>query len=365
MVNRNNYLQSKEYFSFLEEVCQRRPKTLQRYWDYQKDLLIWADEVPFGHIDQIKPPFQTHLLFNRRNDQPPVPETVVKTMGHAKRFLRWAKLTYPAEYRALSLAWIEAWQPPAMPEHAPSHVFVTLEEVKQLVAVPVSSDNLPLLRDQAAAAMLFLSAARDSAFASLPIKAIDLANFQIHQLPHEYSVRTKGGKAATTTLLNIPELLTVVEQWDRLVRAALPPNAMWYTPIISHWGEYTLSANAPGAARNCNVAKRMRRLFAAANLPYKSPHKFRHGHAVYALQRARDMADYKAISQNLMHNDIRITDKTYTPLLGDEIHDRILSLSSAPVGGLPEDSELATLLCRMSKKHLAEAPVYIAKLLAD
>ena len=51
MVNRNNYAQSKEYFSFLEEVCQRRPKTLQRYWDYQKDLLIWADEVPFGHID--------------------------------------------------------------------------------------------------------------------------------------------------------------------------------------------------------------------------------------------------------------------------------------------------------------------------
>jgi hypothetical protein len=109
----------------------------------------------------------------------------------------------------------------------------------------------------------------------------------------------------------------------------------------------------------------MRLLFAKANLPYKSPHKFRHGHAVYALQRARNMADYKAISQNLMHDDIRITDETYTPLLGDEVHDRILNLSSAPVGGLPEDSELATLLCRMSKKQLAEALVYIAQLLAD
>ena len=45
----------------------------------------------------------------------------------------------------------------------------------------------------------------------------------------------------------------------------------------------------------------MRKLFEFADLPYKSPHKFRHGHAVYALQHAKTMADYKAVSMNLMH----------------------------------------------------------------
>ncbi len=95
MVNRNNYLHGTAYLDFLEKVCRRRAKSLLRYWGYQKHLLIWADETPLGMANQINPPFQDYL---------------------------WAKLTYPREYRSLPLAWIEAPQPPAMPERAPGHV---------------------------------------------------------------------------------------------------------------------------------------------------------------------------------------------------------------------------------------------------
>jgi site-specific recombinase XerC len=35
-------------------------------------------------------------------------------------------------------------------------------------------------------------------------------------------------------------------------------------------------------------------------LKYHSPHKFRHGHAVYALNKAKDVPAIKAVSQNLM-----------------------------------------------------------------
>jgi hypothetical protein len=115
------------------------------------------------------------------------------------------------------LAWIEALQPPAMPEHAPQHVYVSLEEILQLAALPIPSDNLPLLRDQASALLLFVSGARDGAFTSLPLAAVDLGRRQIHQLPFEFGVRTKGGKAATTTLLDIPEVMPVIEKWDRPV----------------------------------------------------------------------------------------------------------------------------------------------------
>jgi len=66
----------------------------------------------------------------------------------------------------------------------------------------------------------------------------------------------------------------------------------------------------------------MRKLFDRADLPYKSPHKFRHGHAVYALQRAKTMADYKAVSMNLMHDDIRVIDGIYAPLAADEVKQR-------------------------------------------
>jgi hypothetical protein len=68
-------------------------------------------------------------------------------------------------------------------------------------------------------------------------------------------------------------------------------------------------------------------LFTKAGLPYRSPHKFRHGHAVFALQHAKTMADYKAVSMNLMHNDIRMTDGIYAPLARDEVKERIADLT--------------------------------------
>lgn len=41
---------------------------------------------------------------------------------------------------------------------------------------------------------------------------------------------------------------------------------------------------------------------------HHSPHKFRHGHAVYALKMAKYVSTLKAVSQNLMHADLSITD---------------------------------------------------------
>ena len=105
---------------------------------------------------------------------------------------------------------------------------------------------------------------------------------------------------------------------------------MWYTPTISEFGQQTLSADPPGAHRNIAIAKRLRKLYARAGLPYQSPHKFRHGHAVYALQHAQTMADYKAASMNLMHSDIRTTDSIYAPLASDEVQRRIAALTGPP-----------------------------------
>jgi hypothetical protein len=57
-------------------------------------------------------------------------------------------------------------------------------------------------------------------------------------------------------------------------------------------------------------------------------HKYRHGHAMYALQGTKNMAVYKAASQNLMHADISVTDGIYARLLGSEVQQRIASLDN-------------------------------------
>jgi integrase len=125
-----------------------------------------------------------------------------------------------------------------------------------------------------------------------------------------------------------------------------------------------LSAAAPGANRGQAVAKRIRHLFEVVDLPPKSPHQFRHGHAVYALQHAKTMADYKAVSMNLMHEDIRVTDGIYAPLAGHEVQDRITSLTNSSKSVSPVNPELATLLSALSKEQLSEALIAIAQQLA-
>ncbi len=97
-----------------------------------------------------------------------------------------------------------------------------------------------------------------------------------------------------------------------------------------------------------------------AGISYKSPHKLRHGHAVYALSNAQSIADMKAISQNLMHSDLSITDKIYGVLTESDLKKRIERISlgvTAQEGKLDLDALMTTFdvveLEKMGKLMLA------------
>jgi len=362
MVNRRNYRLAQEYLTYQSEVAQLDPRSVERYWFYLKYLLLWADEVSFHAIVPHRPTFASYLTTTRHDHALSAlsSATSKKIVQTVRRFMTWLKMTYPHEFREVSVAWIESLRPPRSVESTTEHEFVTLEEMLRLCALQLDEDDLALRRDQAAAALLFLSGMRATAFGTLPIAAVDLPGRTIKQWP-ALGVATKNGKSATTYLLDIPELLRVVETWDAIVRAQLPSTAMWYAPIVSRWGEQVLSADSPGANRGQAVAKRMRHLFDMADLPAHSPHKFRHGHAVYALQHARTMADYKAVSMNLMHEDIRVTDSIYAPLASNEVQERIAALNLSSAAPLAVDRDLATFIGSLTKSQLSAALMAIAQ----
>jgi integrase len=365
MVNRINYKLAKEYLKYLDEVAQLDRGSIQRYWFYLKPLLIWADESAFNDVSSIRPTFSSHLANARLDGEAGTlaPATLKKIIQTTKRFFTWLKLNYPHEFRGLPQSWIEALQVPRHSQPAAKHVFVTLEEVRQIAALKIDENDLALQRDQAAAVLLFVSGMRAGAFSTLPIRAVNLDQRTIQQLP-ALGVETKNGKSATTYLLDIPDLLVIVSKWDAFIRARLPSTAMWFTPSIGHWGEQTLSADRPGMNRNVAVAKRLRIVFRLAQLPYKSPHKFRHGHAVYALQHAKTMADYKAVSMNLMHTDIRVTDGIYAPLAGNEVQQRIAGLTNSVVTLSADTTDVNALVQGLSKGQLPAALIAIAQQLA-
>jgi integrase len=363
VVNRQNYQWVKDHLRFLEEVHLLAPASLRRYWFYLRHLLLWADKILLPKSPAVRPTFPAYVASLRGKDGiiPLAPATQKKIVNTARRFFLWAHNSRHKGLRRLSINWIETLRPARLPQPAGDHHYVTLEEVHQLATHPVDPDDLALRRDQAAAAMLFLSGARASAFATLPIEAVKIGQRTLHQWP-ELGVKTKNGKRASTFLLPISELLKVIVNWDTFVRTRQPVLSPWYAPVKTAWGEQQLSPSEPGQYRSQALNKRLRVLYKAVGLPYKSAHKFRHGHAVYGLQHANTMADYKAVSMNLMHANLQVTDGIYAVLLSTEVQARIAALQG-PAPKHPED-HLAQIFTNMTTEDLTQALRIIADRLA-
>lgn len=364
MIERQNYVKVCKYLTYLKEVMQLGTSSVERYRFYLRHLLLWAGATDFSKASTIRPAFPKYLLqlTDTGKSKGLATSTQKKVLDTSKRFLIWAKRTYPRELNTISLDWIETLRLPRQPQKLQVNVFVTEQEVRKLVTPPAPQNDLALIRDQAAAAFLYLSGMRASAFVTLPIAAIDLENLTIHQWP-ELGVHTKNGKKATTFLYSVPDLIEVIKRWDEIVREELPENACWYAPIHHIWGEQSISQNQPGKNRVHALGRRMKGLFARAKIEYKSPHKFRHGNAVYGLLHAQTLADYKAVSMNLMHENLEITDGIYAPLLSSDVKTRITGLSSR--ASPHPDNAFENYLDSLEKEKLAKALLIIAEKLIE
>lgn len=333
MINRHNYLAIKAYLTYIDEVKQRDFQTIQRVWLRLKHLLAWIDEKPFAEAPSFRPVFPQYLLKVKRGDTGTAlsGEGIKRICRDARAFFHWIGQQHPKEFDAITPKWIDTLNPPRLPAKPPKEQeYITLEMVRQLLAVETNADDIGTRRDRAASALLFLSGMRATAFSTLPIKCLRLEERMVLQYP-TLGVRTKNGKADKTTLLDIDDLLAEVKLWDEYVRERLPDTAPWYSIIDIDLGRQVLTAKFPGVYRRVTLAKNIKKLFAKAALTPLSPHKFRHGHANYVINKARDVGDLKALSQNLMHANLAVTDSIYSILSLEEVRDRFIALEASPV----------------------------------
>ncbi len=358
LIHRENYLHIQEFLDYLLNAKNRNPRSVVRYQFWLRHLLLWAMDQPFGLADRIKPTFPQYV-----NELEIVPESRKKIIETARSFFHWAKLYQSRAFMHLPAYWIEDLTPPKVP-HGQNLDYVTLDDVQTVVRLKLDHSNLALWRDQAMTAMLFLSGARSGAAVSLPIKAVhlDTAYPNIEQKP-ALGVATKNNKSATTFLHNIPELLEAARSWDEFVRSNCPPEQPWYAPVLASWGEHSLSDAPPGRNRGTALNHRLGFLERAADLPHRSPHKYRHGYAIYGLQRCQTMAQYHALSRNLMHANIAITDERYVHL--EEVErGKLLGQISQDQTRKPDD-DLQKMLMDLDRQDLHRAITIAAGLLVN
>src|SRR5262249_30836370 len=165
-------------------------------------------------------------------------------------------------------------------------------------------------------AFTLLTGVRDGALASLKLKHVDLVDAKVLQDARE--VRTKFSKSFTTCFFPVgDDIARIVEAWVAFLR----DQKLWGgdDPLFSATEVVSgpaLKFEVAGLARrhwaNAGPIRTIfRGSFAQAGLPYFNPHSFRKTLAQLGERVCRTPEELKAWSQNLGHEDVMTTLRSY------------------------------------------------------
>jgi hypothetical protein len=107
--------------------------------------------------------------------------------------------------------------------------------------------------------LIWLTGLRAGEFVTLPISAVNLDDLEIKVSPG-LGVRVNGRKGRIVHILNDPELLRVVKNWDRKVKDVLPKNGLWFAHLKQITGEINpeITINQVGENRYRNLYRDMK-----------------------------------------------------------------------------------------------------------
>lgn len=324
MICKKNWKLTKKYLYYRLHTDQISIGSYKAEETHIRYILDWADNTPFENVPSLVPTFPEFIqkahLDGKKDHLSPA--HIKKILSTARRLFSWL-YENDYEFRTLKPSWVAKIRNKRLNDIPQNKEYVTIEEISRIAHAP--AESLLEQRIRASAVFLFLSGMRVGAFVSLPIKAVDIKSRYVYQYT-SLGVRTKNGKNAKTVLYNIPELLTVVEDWDNLVRNTLPDNGYWFAPFSPDTGEIDTSCKEIGLARSNLFRKNLKFWLEKVGLTYHSPHKFRHGHVHFGQAHSKTQEDYKAVSQNVMHSSTGVTDQFYSNMDDDMKKNRLDSM---------------------------------------
>ncbi|MEO1686686.1 MAG: integrase [Pseudomonadota bacterium] len=178
------------------------------------------------------------------------------------------------------------------------------------------AETLLQRRDRAAMAMLLLTGARDGSLITLRLANIDVTARCVHFKGRE--IETKFGKAFTTWFLPVGEdVERFALDWLQELRQSLlfgpgdPILPRQKTGLSKNGGFQAAGLEAVPYASSAPVAAICRNAFVAAGLPPFTPHPLRKTLVDLASVHCRTPEQFKAWSQNIAHEDVLTTFRSY------------------------------------------------------
>jgi len=244
--------------------------------------------------------------------------TLHATLAHLKRFFEWlagqpgykSRLQYSdAEYFSLSLK--DSRVATARREKP----VPTLEQIRHTIALMPGQTEIDC-RNRALMSFALLTGARDSAIASMKLKHVDLVAGSVFQDARE--VETKFSKTFPTYFMNVgDDVRQIFDAWVTYLRQ----EKLWgnddplFPATMVELGESRQFEAVGLARRHWSTASPIRTIFQgafqAAGLPYFNPHSFRNTLVQLGQTLCRDPEQFKAWSQNMGHEGVLTTLRSY------------------------------------------------------
>jgi integrase len=221
----------------------------------------------------------------------------------------------------------------------------TVEQIRHVInSMPVETEIER--RDRALIAFTLLTGARDGAIASMKLKHVDLEKGLV--MHDARDVRTKFSKTFTTWFFPVgDDVRGIVEDWVVYLRKEkLWGDADPLSPATNVEVGASRKFEAVGLAReNWKTASPIREVFRAAfdavGQPYFNPHSFRKTLAQLGERLCTNLAEMKAWSQNLGHENVSTTMNSYGSLSGAEQAKIIRKLGRPKI---PDDDRIAKIM---------------------
>ena len=354
--NPNNERIKRQYFAYLKEAKRHSEATVDAV---AKALSRFEADTRFRDFKAFH--CEQAIAFKKRladQDSKATGEKLSKatlhaTLAHLKRFFQWlagqpgykSRLRYSdAEYFNLSD------KDTRVATARREKNFPTMEQVKHVIERIPNGSEIER-RNCALVAFTLLTGARDSAFASMKLKHVDIAAGSVYQDARE--VKTKFSKTFTTFFFPVgEEIHQIVADW------------VTYQRQVKLWGNddplFPATHMVLNAARQFEVAglKRehwssaapirgiFREAFNAAGLPYFNPHSIRStlvrlGQTICPLPE-----QFKAWSQNLGHESVLTTFYSYGEVGNRRQGEIIRGLAKPQRSERPDAVEIAKAVAR-------------------
>lgn len=328
--NLENVIIIRKYLDYLKEADGAAPSTLGMRTNAIAQFENFINYKNFKVFNNgIAKRFKQHLYDYRKNDGESLSIATVKERFNSIRdFLLWLynQPGYRSHIKITDINYLKITRNDQNAITSSSRFKKTPKFDEALALIhSIPSTNEIDRRDRAIISFTILTGIRADTLRSLRLVDVDLLNMTV-KLDSIHGVNTKFGKYNEVVILPFKEeLLDIVRLWIKeLITDKDFSNKDPLFPMTkmnntkNHFGFNPTEVKNEFWKKTGPINKIFKERAAAANLPMYTPHSFRRLNFQYARQFVDSMDELSAISQNLGHTSIEISDSYYGNVSTDE-----------------------------------------------